>query len=390
MIVDNSYPDPRVEREARALVARGHIVDVICARSGDQPAREVVDGATVYRLPVRRRRGAGVGSQVLEYSLFTAWAAAKLLLLGRRRRYDVVHVHNVPDFLVAAAIPAKLRGARVVLDLHDLMPEFYASRFGGSMRSLPVRLVRWQERLSAALADRLITVTRLWRDSLVARGRDPEKVSVVMNLPDEAIYAPRAPRVGPAGDVTVIYHGTLTHRYGVDLLVRALAAARSRIPLRGIIHGRGEIVDDLSALIEELGLSDIVHLSRTPLPAAELAAMIASADIGVVPNRNDIFTDGILPTKLMEYAALGIPAVVARSSATSEYFDEGMVRYVEPGDVQAMADAIVDLALDPEGRCEMASRAQAFTRDHPWSAEAERFVTLIETLASRGRRATDS
>ena len=390
MIVDNSYPDPRVEREARALVLRGHSVDVICARAGREPAREVIEGVTAHRLPVRRRRGAGLVSQLLEYALFTGWAAAKLMLLDARRRYDVVQVHNVPDFLVAAALPARLRGARVVLDLHDLMPEFYASRFGGRLDSLPVRLVRFQERCSAVLADRIITVTRLWRETLIRRGRDPSKVSVVMNLPDEDLYVRREPRLGERGAVHVIYHGTLTHRYGVDLLVRALAVARERIPLRATIHGRGELTDDLRELIGELGLADVVRLSTTRLHATDLAEMIAEADIGVVPNRNDVFTDGILPTKLMEYAGLGVPAVVARSSATTDYFDETMVRYVEPGDVAAMADAIVDLAMDPDGRRGMAVRAQSFTASHPWSAEAARYVSMIEDLAARGRRAPHS
>ena len=390
MIVDNSYPDPRVEREARALVLRGHSVDVICARAGREPSREVIEGVTVHRLPVRRRRGAGLVTQLLEYALFTGWAAVKLMRLDARRRYDVVQAHNVPDFLVAAALPARLRGARVVLDLHDLMPEFYASRFGGRLDSLPVRIVRFQERCSAALADRIITVTRLWRETLIRRGQDPEKVSVVMNLPDEDLYVRREPRLGERGRVNVIYHGTLTHRYGVDLLVHALAGARARIPLRATIHGRGELTDDLRELIDGLGLEDVVRLSTTRLPATELAEMIAEADIGVVPNRNDVFTDGILPTKLMEYAALGVPAVVARSSATTDSFDESMVRYVEPGDVAAMADAIVDLALDPDGRRAMAVRAQSFTTSHPWSVEAARYVSMIEELAARGRRATES
>jgi glycosyltransferase involved in cell wall biosynthesis len=336
---------------------------------------------------VRRQRGAGLATQLREYVSFTAWAAAKLMVLDQRVRYDVVQVHNVPDFIVFAALPAKVRGARVVLDLHDLMPEFYASRFGGRMDSLPVRLVRWQERLSALLADRVITVTDLWRQALLGRGFGANRVHVVMTLPDEELYAARAPRAGGAGAVTVIYHGTLTYRYGVDLLVRALALARERVPLRAIVHGRGELAEELRRLIDELGLADSVRLSTTPLPATELAEMIASADIGVVPNRNDIFTDGILPTILLVYAALGVPAVVARSSATTTYFADDMVRYVEPGNVPAMADAIVALAQDPDGRRTMAVRAQAFTAAHPWASEADRYVTMVEELAGRGRSA---
>jgi glycosyltransferase involved in cell wall biosynthesis len=382
MIVDNSYPDIRVEREARALVARGHHVDVICARLTDEPRREVIDGVHVHRVPVRRQRGKGLGRQLAEYVSFTFWAAAQLLRLQLRHRYDVVQAHNVPDFLVFAALPARLAGSRVILDLHDLMPEFYASRFGGEMRSLPVRVVRWQEQLAIAFADQVLTVTDLWRDSLIARGVPASKVHVVMNAPDADLFAPREPVLGGMPPLTVIYHGTLTHRYGIDLLVRAVDLARRRVPLRLLLHGRGEMVPEIEALIQELDMGDVVTLSTELVPTAELARTIATADIGVVPNRNDVFTDGILPTKLMEYAALGIPAIVARSSATSAYFSEEMVRYVDPGDVAGMADAIVELANDPECRLRLATSAQAIARRHPWRDEATRYTDVVESLAS--------
>jgi glycosyltransferase involved in cell wall biosynthesis len=385
MIVDNSWPDVRVEREARALVTRGHHVDVICARAGDEPRTEWVDGVHVRRIPVRRRRGSGLAVQLFEYVSFTFWAAAELLRLQLRRRFDVVQVHNVPDFLVLAALPAKLAGTPVLLDLHDLMPEFFASRFNGRLDTPAVRLVTLQERLSRRLADAVITVTEDWRATLVARGADPRTTSVVLNAPDEGLYARRDPKTTANEPILVVYHGTITYRYGVDLLVRAFALARQRVPMRLLLHGRGELLADVRRLIDELGLTDVVTLSTEMVPAVELARLVSTADIGVVPNRNDVFTDGILPTKLMEYAALGIPAVVSRSSATTTYFTDDMVRHVEPGDMDALADAIVDLASDAELRHSLARNAQRFTEAHPWAAEATRYVALVEALAGARR-----
>lgn len=391
MIVDNSYPDIRVEREGRALVARGHEVDVICARIGDEPRHEVIDGITVHRLPVRRQRGMGLRRQMIEYFAFTAWAAAELTRLHLRRRYDAVQVHNVPDFIVFAALPAKLSGRPVVLDLHDLMPEFFASRFGGRMDGAKMRVVRWLERISIGFADQVITVTDLWRESLVERGFDRDGIAVVMNVPDETLYARREPQLRGSTPLTVMYHGTLTHRYGIDLLIRAVDEARTRIPLRLVLHGRGEMVPEIERLIAELGLADTIDFTTTRLSSSDLADKIAAADLAVVPNRNDVFTDGILPTKLMEYAALGVPAIVARSSATELYFSDEMVRYVAPGDATAIADAILELGNDPQRRLEMAIRAQRFTAEHPWSEEAAAYTQLIETLtAGRGRDAPQS
>jgi glycosyltransferase involved in cell wall biosynthesis len=391
MIVDNTWPDVRVEREARALVARGHHVDVICAaRAGGEPRTELVDGVHVRRVPVRRRRGSGLAVQLFEYVSFTFWAAAELLRLQLQRRFDVVQVHNVPDFLVLAALPAKATGTPVLLDLHDLMPEFFASRFDGRLDSAAVRLVAVQERLSRRMADAVITVTEDWRATLVARGADPRTTSVVLNSPDEGLFARRDPKTAANDPIVVVYHGTITYRYGIDLLVRAFAIARERVPMRLLLHGRGELVPDVRRLIDELGLADVVTLSTETVPAVELARLISTADIGVVPNRNDVFTDGILPTKLMEYAALGIPSVVSRSAATTTYFTDDMVRHVEPGDVGALADAIVELATDAELRRSLATNAQRFTEAHPWAAEAARYVSLVEGLAEARRTPTST
>jgi glycosyltransferase involved in cell wall biosynthesis len=390
MVVDNRYPDPRVEREAAALLARGHSVDVICARGDGEPSTERIDGVSVHRLPVRRRRGSGLVSQMIEYVAFTAWAAAMLMRLQARRRYDVVQVHNVPDFLVLAALPARVRGTPVILDLHDLMPEFFASRFVGDMRSLPVRLVLLQERISRALADHVITVTDLWRDTLLSRGARPERVSVVMNVPHDDLYPRHEPVPTRDGPVTVVYHGTMTRRYGIDVLLEAIHLARQRADVRLRMHGRGEFLADVLRRVSELGLDDITTITSERISAEELTRVIRSADLGVVPNRNDVFTDGILPTKLMEYAALGVPAIVASSSATRAYFTDDMVRFVTPGDAEELAAAIVELAADGEARRAMAARAQAFTDRHPWRTEAARYADLVERIAAGapGRAAT--
>jgi glycosyltransferase involved in cell wall biosynthesis len=384
MIVDNTYPDIRVERQARALLKRGHEVHVICLRAPGQPSRSVEDGVRVHRVPIRRERGMGLRSQATEYVGFLLYATALAAVLHGKRPFDVVQAHNVPDFLVFAGVVPRLGGARLLLDLHDLMPEFFASRFGGGLESLPARAVLLQERLSARFADHVLTVTELWRQTLIDRGLEAGKVDVVMNLPDDALFPRREPREHVGGPVTVFYHGTLTHRYGVDVLVRAFALVARTADVRLIVHGRGELVPELERLIRELELGSLVHLSTDLLPTADLPNLISRADIGVVPNRLDLFTDGILPTKLLEYVTLGVPAVVSRSAATTAYFDDSMVRYVPPGDVDALATAIAALVNDPAGRLALARNAQVFTEKHRWEREADRYVGIVERLASSG------
>ena len=381
MIVHNHWPDPRVEREARALVADGIQVDVLCARDPYNSPDSQFPGIEVQRLPVWRRRGRGPALQMLEYVAFLSLAMFHATVRHGRRRYRTVQVHTPPDFLVFSALPLKLTGAKVILDLHDLMPEFYASRFGRSLSSLPVRLIAWQEKLAASFADRVITVTDTWRRTLETRGVPASKLSVLMNLPDPAIYggavagAPRAD-----GPFTLVYHGTVTERYGLDVALRAAALAMRELPLRLIIHGHGDLADALPGLAGELGIADHVEFSTRRLPSEELPALLRRGDAAVVPYRRDIFTDGILPTKLMEYVALGIPAIVSRTPVVEEYFDESMVRFVPADDVQALAAAMVELGRDPAKRAEIARNAARFGERHAWPRTAAEYVAMVREL----------
>lgn len=385
MIVHAYYPvgETRVEREAKALLRHGFEVDVIALRLPDTPAKEVMDGVTIHRLPVRRHKGRGVAIQLLEYIVFFLLAAARVSVLHLRRRYDVVQVHNLPDFLVFAALVPKLLGARVVLDLHDLMPEFYEARFAGSPR-LAGRLVLAQERLACAFADHVITVTERWRQVLIERGIPAAKVSVVMNVPDDTIFFPAAegPVVRRAnGPFRIIYHGSVTKRSGIDLVVEALYILGDEVPAELIIQGGGEFWDELVGLIQGRRLEGRVTANRGFIPTASLPDLIRGADVGVVPYRRDIFTDGLLPTKLLEYAALGVPAIASRTSGIRAYFDEDMVQYFEPEDVGDLAAVIRLLHRDADRRLRLAQNALRFTRANQWVELGDRYVQTIEDLA---------
>jgi glycosyltransferase involved in cell wall biosynthesis len=133
-----------------------------------------------------------------------------------------------------------------------------------------------------------------------------------------------------------------------------------------------------------------VTFSKSLLSTSELSALVTEADIGVVPNRNDLFTDDILPTKLMEYAALGIPSIVSRSTAVESQFTDEMVRFVEPANADELADAIVELAVDPDRRATLASGAQRFSRQFRWADQAAEYVALVDRLAGTDTRTVET
>src|SRR5687768_6362205 len=121
--------DNRVRRYAEALAERGHSVDVIALRRDGQPTRAEHNGVRVHRLQRRQRTEGAAATYLAKIMLFLARATALISIRHMARPYDVLHIHNVPDFLVFASWLPKLTGARIILDIHDILPEFYSDKF---------------------------------------------------------------------------------------------------------------------------------------------------------------------------------------------------------------------------------------------------------------------
>jgi glycosyltransferase involved in cell wall biosynthesis len=386
MVVHAYYPlgETRVEREALALRDRGVEVDVVCLQKPGEPREDVVDGVTVYRVPISRRKGSGVLMQSLEYLEFFILALGRVTSLHLRRRYAVVQAHNLPDFLVFTALVPRLTRARVILDLHDLMPEFYMERFGRGMNSPQVLLVRAQEWISCKFADQIITVTDQWRQALVERGQPHKKITVVMNVADERAFNPSVVPdrgLGRKKGFRLIYHGNIDQRYGLDLAVQAIDRIRRELPdVHLTIHGGGGYRDAIEAMVERAKLRDHIDITREFVPTPVLAKRIKAADLAIVPYRDGIFTGAILPTKLMEYAALGLPVIAARTPTISRYFDESMVEFFVPGDVQGLAEGIIRLYHDRDRLDRLGRNISAFTRQWPWRRQRAEYMDLVDRL----------
>jgi glycosyltransferase involved in cell wall biosynthesis len=368
--------DPRVRREAEALAARGDEVTVLCLTEAARPNLEVVRGVRVERLPMRRYRGGGAIEYIRGYGQFFVRVA---LWMARRRRPDVVHVHTIPDILVFATLVPRLRGSRIVLDVHDLTPDLFALKFG---RDSPVvRLLRVIERLSFAYPDALITVHEPYRRILESRGVAPPRVHVVMNVAVPDVFETPATLVSRSatGAVTFVYHGTLVERYGIDVLLRAFAKTRAGLPRARLqIYGGGDFRPAALHLADDLGLNGSVQFSSGFVPVDELAPLLRQADIGVVPNRSNPYIPYALPTKLMEYAVLGMPAIVSRTAAVADYFSEDMVCFVRPDDVDDLAQAMLRLGSDAELRKHLATTIGEFAIRHSWAVYKQALFRAID------------
>jgi glycosyltransferase involved in cell wall biosynthesis len=376
--------DARVRREAETLVAHGFHVRFLTPRAGAKAARFVMNGVEVRELPVAKYRGKSQLAYLASYVWFALAASAVCLSLVIRRQIDVVHVHNLPDFLVVAAIVPRLTGSKVVLDVHDSIPETFATKF--SSASIFWKALCLEERLSALVAHRVICVNHPQREALVARGIPRAKTFISMNVPDPAIFSDGAPSAPMAADSSfnVVYHGTMSERLGVDLIVRAFARLRDRLPMARLhLWGAGDDAESFRKLVRELRLDEQVTLNLKGFPLQELPRLLRSMHVGVVGNRRSAAADLMLPVKLLEYVSLGIPAVVPRLRTIEHYFSDDMVLYYDAEDVDSLATAIHRLYRQPDSRREQARRARAFLAQYGWEQQGPELAALYTSLLSR-------
>lgn len=369
--------DPRVRREAEALAERGDDVDFICLQEPVSPMQRDYDGVRLYPISAGRYQGGSTVAYLIKYISF--FLRSSLLVTRRhlRNRYDLIQVHTMPDFLVFAALIPKLLGAKVVLDVHDLMPELYTCKFASGKNHFLVRLITRVELWSIRFAHRAIAVHNPHRDALVSHGNPPEKFSVVLNVPDPRIFNKGGGRSND-GKFRMIYHGTVARRHGLEVALRAVKLIRTEIPnLEFLVIGAGDDFERIQAVSRELGLDDCVRfLGR--MPVEQLPKYLAEVDLGVVPILYDSFTRYMLPLKLLEYVHMGIPCVVSDTETIRAYFTDEMVRFFKPGDVEKLAEAIRELARDPVKRQQLAARAAAFNATYNWEQEKQRYYATVD------------
>lgn len=388
MLVHAYYDeDPRVRREAETLVRAGWRVHVVGLRRPEDAWHGMLAGVAVTRLDVQRHQGAGVFTYLREYLSFAARASWAAIRIRRRERVALVQVHSLPDFLAFAALPLRLVGTPLILDLHEAMPEFFRSRFPRASNRLVHRLLVLQERLSIWLSSATVSVNEAMRDRLVRLGVRGEKLTVVPNTPalerfDAAEHPTRA--FAEDGVIRFVYAGALTPTYELDVAVRALGLlARSRPSLRFAfdVYGRGDSEPTLRGLAAAEGIADRIAF-RGRIPIDEVPAAVAAADIGLAPTRRDPFTDLSLSTKVYEYAAMGKPAVATRLPMVEAIFPPDTVKSYEAGDPAALAAAIGELIDDPIDQARRVERTLEVVRAHAWERESATYIALVDRLTA--------
>jgi glycosyltransferase involved in cell wall biosynthesis len=388
LIIVQNLPVPfdrRVWLESQSLVRAGYDVTVICPQGNGTGAFQVLDDVTIYGYRPYAPGGSPI-SFVFEYA-YSMFATARLALRARRRgTFDVMQACNPPDVFWPMARWFKLRdGTRFVFDHHDLCPELYESRFPEGSR-LAHRGLLFLERQTFRAADHVTSTNASYARIALERGhKNPEEVTVVRTGPD----AERLKRVAPDVELRrgrthlVTYLGVMGPQDGVDIVIRAADVVVNQLGRTDIgftLMGSGDCYDELVALRDDLGLRDYVELPGR-VSDETVANVLSTADVGLCPDPMNPLNNVSTMNKTMEYMAYELP-VLAFDLLETRVSAQVAARYVEPNDVTAFAQALVELIDDPVARKEMGHEGRLRVETElAWPYQETGYVRVFDTLS---------
>ena len=389
LVENESVPhDGRVWQHALALKQVGVGVTVICAQGDrDESAlAEEREGIGIRRFVPRPSDG-GIRGYVLEYGAALRAIRRAVRQLVVSQPVDVVQACNPPDVLLLAALSARRRGAALVFDHHDLVPELFLTRFGE--RRLLHRATLVAERVAFALADVVISTNEFYRQVAITRGKKrPEDVFVVRNAPNPIWFRPVEPN--PAlrrdGEHLLVYEGMMGPQDGIDHALRALAAlARRRQNWHAVFVGEGDVLAEMKLLAQRLGLSQVVEFTGW-LDEDQVVDVVANADVCLVPDPPGPLNDISSMVKVVEYmaaaraiAAYPLPEARATAGDAAAYAARG-----EPEALAAVVDALLE---DPERRARMGAEGRRRVQSGlAWEHQERNLLAAYERAFAIGDR----
>lgn len=384
MIAQSNYNyDARIIRLATALSNKNIPVDVICLRYDGQSSFDIVDGINVYRV-TKNFSQESIASYVIGSIFFLIMALFKSISLEIKNGYKLVHVHNMPDYLVFSAIWHKLKRVPVILDIHDLTVELFKEKWSEKKFNKFKSILKLAEKISCNFADHVLTVTNECVEILVERGIPKEKITLIMNSADETQFNyndERFSRNGKSG-FKFVYHGTIAPRFGLHYFINAIPKILESVPDAEFhLYGsyRNEYSDELKAIIKKLGIEKSVFFNHH-IPYSQVDEMIKQYDMGVVTYEQTEYMNLAMPTKAGEYALTGLPFIISDMISVRSVFSENSVCYVTPDNSIDIAEKVARLRNDTKKRQDMAQSSFNDMLKISWNVMKNRYLDLIYKL----------
>lgn len=377
--------DYRVRRYAEALVEWGHRVDVIALRRKGEKRHGLLKEVKIDRIQEREFNEKGLHSYIFRNLLFFIKASLTVLIKHLKYRYKIIHIHNAPDFLVFTGFIPKLLGAKIILDMHENMPELYAAKFNKGLNTQLVKILLFIEKISTRLADHVIAAHDLLRERIIARDGIPlESCTALLNYPSLRFFQASSSKQ-KKDRFKIIYPGTISYHHGLDIAIKALAIVKKEIPAVKLdIYTRSsnaKYYTSLISLIVDLDLRDNVEIFE-PVMSEELGKILTTASLGIVPKRAGLFASEAFSSKILDYMVAGVPIVASRTKIDEYYFDGSMIMFFEPEDHHDLARCILELYRNPAKRESLVHSAKQLIAVNNWEVKKEIYYRIVEQLAA--------
>ncbi len=396
-------PQARLSEMARHWVAEGLDVTVLTGMPnhptgivpreyrGAVVRREQRDGVRILRSWVYATANEGFLRKTIGHLSFMV--SSILFGLARTGPVDVVVVSSPTFFSIASAwVLARLRRARLVVEIRDLWPAIFVELGVLTNR----RIISLLERLELAAyraADAVVVVSEGFRDDLIRRGVCPGKVTTIRNGVDLDRFFPGQPAepadrqwLGAAnGELLALYLGAHGISHGLSSLVDAAALlGGERVHLA--LVGEGADKAAVRARLDQSGASNVTM--RGAVPRERVPAVIAAADVCLVPLRDVPLFSTFIPSKMFEYLGAGKAVIGAVRGEAAGILQEAGALVVPPEDPLKLAEALRELSNDPTRREQMALRGVDYVRRHfDRRVLAEQYSDLMRQLVD-GQRAS--
>jgi len=384
MLVFSHYPeDERVKRETDALIGANISIDIICLRRDLERIKDTVDGAVVYRIPINRKRGSRL-RYLWEYLSFSLISFIFVTTLFIKKRYSLIHVHNMPDFLVFCCLIPKLFGTKIVLDLHDPSPEVYMTKYSIPKSHILIKFLMYIEKYSIRFSDHVITPNKSFVQLFISRGCPAYKITTVMNAPDEKVFLSDKKRIHSYIknnlSLKLMYHGTIAKRNGLHIAIEAIQSLKFKIPdIEFHVFGEGDFVDEFLYLVDKLALKNIVYFHGLILHK-DIPNEIEAVDIGIIPNERNSFTELNLPTRIFEYISKNKPVIVPRTKGIMDYFNDKSIFFFEAGNKASLEKTIFKAYINKEEREKKIREGNLVYQKYTWKKQKKNLINCIYQL----------
>ena len=384
MVIENdgAPEDRRVWNESRTLSAAGWDVVVVCPQTRDasQAATEVIEGIEIHRYPLRPAETTLGYFREYGQALWRTWRLVRRL--QREQPFDVVHLANPPDFLYLAVRGPRARGARLVFDHHDLMPELFRSRFGRA--GLGYRVLRAIERRALRAADVVISTNESYRRIAIERGVAPGDVFVVRNGPDLDRFVPVEPdpSLRRGRRHLIAYLGVMGPQDGIDHALAALAALRRMRPddWHAVFIGNGEVLEQMEQLAAELGLADVVEFAGWR-GDDDIRRILSTADVCLAPDPPSPLNDVSTMVKIPEYMAIG-RAIASYDLPETRISAGGAAAYAESADPESLGRCVHELLEDPQRRQDDGREGRRRVKELSWQRSSRELLAAYDHVVA--------